>query len=549
MTPQEELAELEELERLEAQAPKRAAAPEEVAKPEGGFLEGIGSGMVRGARGATNLLYKAMNAMPGAQIERAFTGQDRYQTPEFASDQTIRDQDELDKPLGETGAGMAGQVVGNIAATLPLTLATGGLGGASTAGSAGIRALGHPATRAGIEGAVGGAMYGDPDSMGEDAAQGALLSATLNRLGAAGGKLLKGLVTKSDAAKELEHIAGQQGERLSLPLAQAAGEDDFISRMTKGFYREALPLIPGTRGKLQRQGEEALEQVREVALRDAAPDGVTIARGDGRRVGEAVRKIKEGFDEGYEKTAKSFDFITPTDFGATIEQRVRAAMPDVDDTTATKVAKDAERLLARFSSGKDRIEGSNLLNVKNEISKLIKMAPGFEKGAYQEVVDEINELISRRLGPQGLKQASDDLVEPYRIFKGVQKAAHGARSKYGNFSMAQLANAAKDPSQLHMAQVGNEVTGSPVINTSIAGKVMAGIANLGAGFGAYMDPMSAGLAIGGGHVLSSKGAQRALMGDTASQRAIAKLLRENPELARMVGAGARMGAATQVGGE
>jgi hypothetical protein len=505
---------------------------------------GVKSGVTRGLKGAGNLLVKALNFTPAGRAHKIATGKDLVFPKGMISDEELRAQDKRDAPLSKTGAGFIGQMGGQVLSTAPLALATGGTSIVSTAAPTLTRTLATRLAPVAVEGAVGGAMFADPDEQGEGAAKGATLGLALNRAGAGAGRLTRGLVKRSQAADDLSLMASQHGDEIELPLSQAASDKDAVSRIAKTAYQEALPLIPGVKGRLERQATEAADKFREIALKEATPDGTMLPKDPGKNVGESVRAIREGFTKSYDDTVRSLDYTVPKDFEQQITSRINQNLPEIDNVSREKAVDLANSLMKRFSSGKPRIEGSNLMLVRSELIAKAKKAPSHEKGAIQAAQEVVDDMISSRLSVQGLLKQYENLSEPYRNFVAVSKASKSAKAQGGNFSPAQLARAAKDPSsQLHLAQTATEAMSEPATRSSLAGRILAGV-GIG-GYGAFIDPLSAAGVWAGGNLLANRSTQRALMGQTALQKRIVEMLRRNPETARLIGAAGRSAAVTE----
>lgn len=502
------------------------------------FRAGIGSGMMKMARGATNL------ALPESI------------TPEWASTETIREAKNLDKPLGDTGAGAAGQLIGEVASTLPLGVATGAalkgaqmLRAAPRTASVLTRALGNPAGRAALEGAASGAIAADPEERGSGAATGAALGATMAKLAQGGGRIIRGLVKKSDAAQDLAQLASQHGEDIFVPISQAADEGDLISRVAKTTYKEALPIIPGVKGKLQRQGAAAAEKLREISVREALPPGMALPKSAGNKVLEATGAIQRGFDQAYDDTIKSYAFNVPGNFKDEVARKVAASAgknSKVNSQTVEKVSGMVDDIMKQFSDGQKTIDGTNLLNVKRGISEMMKFAKGHEKGPLQAADEMIDDLIVTELKQGGSAANVADLKKyleltpAYRAFKPVKSAAESAVPSEGRFLFRTLAQRAKrSPEQRLIGQLGAQTVDMPAATGTLTGKILANLGMMGAGFGAFMAPLAVAGTMAGGQVLASKPVQRGLMGDLATQKVMAELLRRNPELMRMAGSGVR----------
>lgn len=229
-------------------------APEDSERSSQTFREGIGSGMVRMNRGLGNVANKVFNKHP---IVEMMGGID-FPGKEFYGDEAIRSQDKLDSPLAKTTKGSLGQGVGQAAVGMAATAPLGAIGAASRGGSMLARTLASPTTRAALEGAVTGAGASDPDAQGRGAMTGALASAAVERFLAGGGRAVKGLVKKSEAVQDLEHLAGQN---LDIPISQAASDEDIISRAGRAIYQEGLPNVIGVKGQLARQSKESQRMV------------------------------------------------------------------------------------------------------------------------------------------------------------------------------------------------------------------------------------------------------------------------------------------------
>jgi hypothetical protein len=549
-----ELAELEELEALEqaAQPAAREYDPTTDMSAVERFLAGIGSGMTKVGRRVGNLAVKSMNYSPLGGALSKLRGEDFFVPVGAISDEAIAEQKALDAPLSDTTGGKVGQFVGELAATLPAGFAATPVRGAGAAYRAAggtnalTRALTSRPAAAALEGAVGAAMSSDVGDLGGDAAMGAGLSGALSALGGVGGRLTRGLVKKSQAADDLIHMARQMGEEIDLPLAAAASDQDLVSRLGKTLYQDILPLVPGAGGRLEGQMDDAMATFRNLALKEASPEGFSLPDDIGRNANQAVSKLKRAFDRKYEGTVKKFDFSIPDDFRKRVAQRISSQVKNVDDVSLNKAATSVDQLMARYSNNSKRIEGENLLDVKNEISDLIRKARGKEKQALIAAQAEVEDMIQRRLKTQGLLDEYLEISEPYANFKAASKAIRAASGDKGNFTPKQLARVAPESSSLKvLAEAAQDTLGSKGAPSSVRARMLAGLG--GVGYGYFVDPVTAGGALAGGNLLATKGAQRALLGDLDAQRAMVEILRNNPKKMEWLGRTPRLAIATQVG--
>jgi hypothetical protein len=144
----------------------------------------------------------------------------------------------------------------------------------------------------------------------------------------------------------------------------------------------------------------------------------------------------------------------------------------------------------------------------------------------------------------GLRASMNGVTNP--AIESLEAAAHAARVKGGNFSMAELARNAVDPTMQDIGVMGHAVLGQPATRTSFAGRAMAKLGLGGLGYASL--PAALG-AIGGGNIMATKAFQRALLGDTQAQEAVKLFLSQHPEAASQVASALRMSASSQAGDE
>lgn len=499
-------------------------------------MAGVGAGMQNFGRGAGNMIG----------LGHVF--------PSVFGDQHIKDEAELNRPITDTPEGQAGVLAGNVVAGLPLSE----LAGAASIAARGVplagRVLGSTLARAGVEGGLNSAILADPDERESAALEGAGLGMFLNRTLGGAGRIVRGLLQKSDATQDLEQIASQHGKDLFIPASMASGDEgDVVTRLAKSAYRSVLPLFPGVSTQMERQASQARGVVQDIALSEADPLGTIVKAGSGKEGTRAVGQLKDAFDNLYNTTVGGYSFNVPPDLDAQIEARVRAAMPNVDATTMGKTIGRMTGQVGRYSSQGPSIDGMNLLNAKRAIeSTLENMKAGPEKDAltvaHQWFDDHIEQELQAGMKKSNLAdlQKYQQLEEPMQNFRQVQQATQAAKATGGNFTMPQAAQAA-DPTgtMAHIAQTGNEVLGKTAVQPNTEGKFLAYGAGLYSAFAHGGGPALAALA--GANLLATKTAQRFVMGDTVAQRAIAKLIQNNPEMATKVGQMIRLGGTAMAG--
>lgn len=499
------------------------------------LVEGTGSGMIRATRGIASLLNKTINAHPLAKM----VGGVNLPNKEFYSQEAADRQTEIDTPLMNTRKGALGRMLGETAITTAVTAPIGGIGAVKPGANVLARTLGSAPMRAAVEGGIGGAITSDPDEQGEGALKGAAISAILDRFLAGGGRAIRGLVKKSQAAQEIEQLAGQHGEDIFIPLSQAADETDAISRIGKQVYSEALPIIPGVKYRLNKQGREAGEKLREIAIKEATPDGVSLPANPGRNVEESVNVLQKGFDDTLDDTVKSYAFQVPSSFKNDVVRAMRAsASPKttVNSETLSVLSSKIDDLMQKFSNKSGVIDGENLLNLRGEISTLLKRAKGYETGPLNAAINHVDDMIKTQLKQGNVQQNLTDLqryldLEPAaRAFKPLKEAAGASPETEGRFLFKTLARKATgSPEQRAIGQLGAQTLDKPAATGTLTGRILANVGVAGAGIGAFMEPTTTAAVMAGGQVLTSKVAQKALMGDLKAQRAIASYIQSHPD--------------------
>lgn len=223
------------------------------------LLAGIGGGMVEGARKGVNFV------LPDSL------------TPEWASDEAIKEQARIDQDLDSTGAGMAGKIIGQTALSAPVGGAVGSGAKLALAASRGVRgaellgaARGYGVGRAALEGAVEGAMLSNPGERLKGAAFGAgagtIGAGASKGIGYLAGKLTPTESAASIATRKAMEDAGVSADDAFIPISQGA-EDG----LWKQFYEGIVSNLPGGSGKLRKQFSGALQSFRQTSLREASP--------------------------------------------------------------------------------------------------------------------------------------------------------------------------------------------------------------------------------------------------------------------------------------
>lgn len=541
------------------QAPQSEAAQQAIQSGQyipgdtSAFTEAVGSGLMRGFRGAGNLIMSLGGYGPPGDPETKELADFKKRMPVIGDD-AIREQEKIDKPLMSQPGASTGRFLGE-AASVP-GVGEVGAGARSTlskAPSVLARTLGERAPQRALEGATSAAQFADPNQVGEAGLTGTALSLALGRMGDSGGRLLNGLVKKSDAAQHLEHLASQHGEDIHIPLSLSADTDDPISALAAGVYRNVSPIVPLMSNRLEKQRDAARKLLRKMAFGEATPNGVTLTDAELSDSDTVLRKLSDEFSKKYDSTVKSYAFNVPKDFDQQVTAKIKAARPNIDSTTLNDTTGKMQEIIDRFSDSKGQISGDNLLYAKREIGELIKGGKLHEKDAYkagaQWIDDHIVNELSQGGAPSNLVDLKEylDLSSPWKSKVAVDKAARTAKS--GDFGPEQLYRSSRPFTDTRaLGKAGSEVLGPKATQGGVQGKVLASLGLAGTGAGVYMAPAATAAMLAGGHLLANKSTQRALTGDTAAQRYVIEMLRKNPQLQEVLSA-ARRGTTAEAGDE
>ena len=124
-----------------------------------------------------------------------------------------------------------------------------------------------------------------------------------------------------------------------IPASQAADEGgDVVTRMGQTLHRDVLPVVPGVPTQLKSQSRAAMRTVPDMAL-DAADPGAAGSVQPGATPAESMQALKDAFNHEYESTVGQYSLSVPKDLTDMVEARIKAAQPNVDDTTQDKVSR------------------------------------------------------------------------------------------------------------------------------------------------------------------------------------------------------------------
>ena len=457
------------------------------------FRAGVGQGMTNIARQAGNMVG-------------------------LKSDESLQDAAGLDRALLDTGAGKAGSIVGEIAATAPL----GGLA------AGGARAVGAGAIRAG---------------MAEGAAQGLLTAGPENRLGG---------LTSGAAFGAVLPGAGAALRRVATPLKST---DNARKLLRAGVNLTPGELNPG--GKLN-QWEQALQSSafggstirsardqsmgdfqRAVANRTSAPGAAKLGRGV-TDVNDMAAGVGKGFDDAYAGSIAGYNNLQPSIIrtaGGDIplksypqrvgafEQAATQNYPGRHVTPSMRTDLSAslqDQLGALPASGP--VTGEQLQKLRSAVRTMARDTDvGGERAILRGAADSVTAALKSQMQPDDFKRLVE-IDAQYPEFKILQDVTKRGGDQPGGWTPAQLSQAVRSATDLGdyakgggrlrgLSKAGREVfeqrsmpTGERQVTTGFLGRLGLPLAS----------------AVG---VAGTKIPGKALAGETVRQRALRAALR------------------------
>lgn len=388
-------------------------APVNREKPN--FLESVGRGMMDVAQGTKQFGLEVADFVSPRKptLQDLITGSKPLSR---AEEYTKEVADEL--RLYEQGVGKDmdfGRLAGNVAATMPASILSGGAGPAAQI------------LRAGASGAAGaGSMFvNEGESRLENAALGGILGGGIQSI-PSGFRALKNAAKPSGMTKEAAETALGIGVR---PTPAQATNSRTLQRIEAGLENTA-----GGGMAMEQLGRANQKAVNAEIAKRLGVEGNTLDR---KVLGEALTKIEGNYkaalgDTVVKPDARFIDDLTKitAEFNAP-GVKVPAAIKDaIDDMRFLEPMKAADYNKARALYGKKSIDAYRAGNSTE--------AHGWD--ALQEAVDEM----AKRSLPANKQASLDSAREGYRILKTVEKAADPIT---GDVSPAKLVNSIrqKDP--------------------------------------------------------------------------------------------------------
>lgn len=406
------------------------------------FAAGAGKAIVDLGRGAKQLLD-----IPANFLERNIGGQGLSRalgmpTAAQSAQQTQQDVDEarhLDAPLMKTGGGIAGNIVGNVAATV--------LGGRALQG-AGALAKSQMLARAGQAvaapagyrqaAATGAALAGaQPVATGDSRA----LNTAVGALGGAGGQAVASGVSRVISPRVAPGVRELMDEGITPTPGQVLGG---------GFKsaEEKLSSVP-VLGSFIRGGQDrATQDLNRAAINralapvgDKLPDGVV-----GR---DAIAYTQQKLSNEYSRVldnigALKLDGQLTGDLKSI--GKLVSSLPQNRGRQFKQVID--EQVLGRANEqGYMTSEGMKAAEAKlGELAASYRASPDADQRLFGQALGEAQRSVKgwvERNAPQGAAQELKNVNSGYANFKRIQKAAGMLGAEEGTFSAAQLQNAVK----------------------------------------------------------------------------------------------------------
>jgi hypothetical protein len=495
----------------------------------------------------------------------------------LVDDETIQRRKADQAALMESTGGKIGNFVGNTAALLPVTMAAGaglGAGAAPLAAGVGLRAAlarsaGSGLLNMGAQGALAGAINANPNERGKGAALGGAFGAGVGGVLKGGARLYKGLANYSDDALALQ----KELPNSHIPLHVGLSETDVPSRVLKSAYGLASEApLSGTMLKKQLTGLS--DDLVGTAGKRAMPTGTgipgqTFTSGSTPASGAAnlnlVKTIVQQIDD-IQAPIKSVVFdIKPkngrllTTYGKTVAK----ALSDLNRSNPQLKLEVQKAIDEAISPGFGTTKGENVLNAISKLKRMRSEVGGTSATGSAAEIDKVIKAFER-WGAERLSTTPANLANLKPAWDRTMKLRNDelwawenfkravAESNSGSVSARDLVSGLEGgttsfatgqvPGQ-GLATLGKKVTVDELakmggaFNTNIRLGALSPVLTGAAGYGLLGVPgMAAGAALL--PALATKGVQRGLTGQFASQKALAEALRNNPDMLRQIMSGA-----------
>ena len=360
----------------------------------------------------------------------------------LVSDEDVTSQSEAYGALGDTTAGMLGQIGGEVLATAPLGMGAGALAGRVLPGAARAAGLGNAARNAAMmatEGATEGAILAGPDNRGAGAIMGGGMGGLFSGAGAVGSKLFRG--ARGTPEGQLLRDAG-----VDLTPGQFSGEKSLMGVMEES--KGARELITPVR-------QNAVDDVFFKILEDGVPPNGTVNRS---------LELSDALDDVYKQFGEAYDAVRgfPVSLDGTITRgtgmlddeinALVARAPGLDDAARQRTGSWLENLMTRTNisrgSGRMRnqwndptlVDSGDLLKLRSEVRDRIRNVRRSASPDFDEIT--LLQSVEQRM----TKTLEDIPTQARELLKATD-------AKYGQYKTAEEILARAGDAELTPAQI------------------------------------------------------------------------------------------------
>ena len=474
----------------------------------------------------------------------------------MGDDQEIADARERDRALMGTGAGITGNLIGNLAASLLPAGAAGvalrgaaavpALSGALRAGQAAAEA--HPLLAAMAPGAASGALMGalEPTIEGESRARNMATNAAIGGAVGAAPRVLARVVKPETSAGAKQLI--DEGVRLTpgqaLGGAWKASEEKLAS----------LPILGDIIKGAQRRGIEDFN--RAAANRVLKPIGLTAPK-DFKAGHEAIAMLERKVGDAYDDVLAKIGRVDLDNAFQSEVNKIAGMTDELGDVAKNQFQSILKNRVIDRMTPAGTMSADTMKIVESDLNRLARQYKGSpdpnQRGlgaAIQEVQASLRRATRRSAGPDLVDQL-DAANSAWAQFVRVQDAAGRIGAKEGVFTPAQLTSAVRgqdktlrkgafargDALMQDLAESGKTALTQEVPDSGTAGRLLAAAAAGGGPLG-LIDPTIATMTALGALPYTSIGGRltlAALARRPEEARAIAELLRAGAPAAGVAG--------------
>lgn len=474
----------------------------------------------------------------------------------MGDDQEIADARERDRALMGTGAGITGNLIGNLAASLLPAGAAGvalrgaaavpALSGALRAGQAAAEA--HPLLAAMAPGAASGALMGalEPTIEGESRARNMATNAAIGGAVGAAPRVLARVVKPETSAGAKQLI--DEGVRLTpgqaLGGAWKASEEKLAS----------LPILGDIIKGAQRRGIEDFN--RAAANRVLKPIGLTAPK-DFKAGHEAIAMLERKVGDAYDDVLAKIGRVDLDNAFQSEVNKIAGMTDELGDAAKNQFQSILKNRVIDRMTPAGTMSADTMKIVESDLNRLARQYKGSpdpnQRGlgaAIQEVQASLRRATRRSAGPDLVDQL-DAANSAWAQFVRVQDAAGRIGAKEGVFTPAQLTSAVRgqdktlrkgafargDALMQDLAESGKTALTQEVPDSGTAGRLLAAAAAGGGPLG-LIDPTIATMTALGALPYTSIGGRltlAALARRPEEARAIAELLRAGAPAAGVAG--------------